>query len=182
MRTIANMLVKLGNEIQFSLLTSDRDLGDTSAYPGIATDCWQPMARAQIYYVSPGIGWLWRLWKVIQGFDGSAMHLNSCFSFRFSILPLIYWRVLKLGRPVIVGPRVEFSQGALALKSPKKRVFIALTKALGLYRSVIWHASTEHEADDIRRVMGNKAQIRVAVDIACPPPVLAMQPRKHGFC
>jgi len=118
--------------------------------------------------------------KVIQAFDGAAMHLNSFFSFRFSILPLMYWRMLKPSRPVIVGPRGEFSQGALALKSSKKRAFIALAKAVGLYRGVIWHASTAHEADDIRRVIGNKAQIRVAVDIACPPPDLAMQQRQVG--
>lgn len=179
-RTIANMLEKLGNEIPFFLITADRDLGDESAYPGITSDGWQQLGRAQIYYASPGMGWLWRLMKVIQAFDGAAMHLNSFFSFRFSILPLIYWRMLKPGRPVIVGPRGEFSQGALALKSPKKRAFIALTKAVGLYRGVIWHASTAHEADDIRRVMGNRAQIRVAVDIACPPPDLVMQPRQAG--
>ena len=179
-RTIANMLEKLGNEIHFFLITADRDLGDESAYPGIVSDGWQQLGRAQVYYASPGLGWLWQLMKVIQAFDGAAMHLNSFFSFRFSILPLIYWRMLKPGRPVIVGPRGEFSQGALALKSPKKRAFIALTKAVGLYRGVIWHASTAHEADDIRRVMGSKAQIRVAVDIACPPPDLAMQPRQAG--
>ncbi|ABM43159.1 glycosyl transferase, group 1 [Acidovorax sp. JS42] len=179
-RTIANMLAKMGNEIQFSLITADRDLGDESPYPGITSDGWQQLGRAQVYYASPGMGWLWRLMKVIQAFDGAAMHLNSFFSFRFSILPLIFWRMLKPGRPVIVGPRGEFSQGALALKSPKKRAFIALTKAVGLYRGVIWHASTAHEANDIRRVMGNKAQIRVAVDIACPPPDLAMQPRQAG--
>lgn len=179
-RTIANMLAKLGNEIQFSLLTADRDLGDGSAYPGITPDGWQQVDKAQIYYASPGMGWLWRLWQVIRAFDGDAMHLNSFFSFRFSILPLIYWRVLKPGRPVIVGPRGEFSQGALALKSPKKRAFIALTKTVGLHRGVIWHASTAHEADDIRRVMGSKTQIRVAVDIACPPPVSAIQARDTG--
>ena len=179
-RTIANMLEKLGNRIQFFLVTEDRDLGDASAYPGIKSDDWHLVDKAQIYFASPGFHWLRRLWKLIQGFDGDAMHLNSFFSFRFSILPLIYWRMLKPGRPVIVGPRGEFSQGALALKSPKKRAFIALTKAVGLYRGVIWHASTAHEADDIRRVMGNKAQIRVAVDIACPPPDLVMQPRQAG--
>lgn len=179
-RTIANMLAKMGSELEFSLVTADRDLGDTSAYPGITPNGWQKLNRAQIYYASPGMGWVWRLWEVIYAFRGDAMHLNSFFSFRFSILPLIYWRMLKPGRPVIVGPRGELSQGALALKSPKKRAFIALAKALGLYRGVIWHASTAHEADDIRRVMGSKAQIRVAVDIACPPPDVAMQPRQAG--
>lgn len=177
-RTVANMLDKLGDDIQFSLVTADRDLGEVSAYAGVTPNAWQPLGRAQVYYVSGGVGWLRRLYHLIRAFNGQALHLNSFFSFRFSILPLIYWRVLRAGMPVIVGPRGEFSQGALTLKSAKKHAFIALTKALGLYRGVIWQASTEHEADDIRRMLGNKAQIRVAVDIACPLPDLAMQPRQ----
>lgn len=179
-RTIANMLDKLGDDIQFSLVTADRDLGEVRAYAGVTLDGWQSVDRAQIYYASPGVGWLLRLYQLIRAFDGQALHLNSFFSFRFSILPLLYWRALKPGRPVIVGPRGEFSQGALALKSPKKRAFIALSKALGLYRGVIWHASTPHEAGDIRRVIGHKAQIRVAIDIACPPPFLTIQQREDG--
>lgn len=177
-RTIANMVDKLGNETQFFLVTADRDLGNASTYPRITPNRWQPVDRAQIYYASPGINWLPRLWAIIRQFEGNALHLNSFFSFRFSILPLLSWRVLKRDKPVIVGPRGEFSQGALNLKAPKKRAFIGLAKALRLYRGVIWHASTEHEAEDIRRVMGDKARIRIAVDIACPPPELTMQARQ----
>jgi len=179
-RTIANMVDKLGNESRFFLVAADRDLGDVSAYSDIESNRWQQVDSAQIYYASPGIGWLPRLWKIIRRFDGDALHLNSFFSFRFSILPLIFWRVLKRDKPVIVGPRGEFSQGALNLKASKKRAFICLAKAMGLYRGVIWHASTEHEADDIRRVMGNKARIRIAVDIACPPPQLTIRARQAG--
>ena len=108
------------------------------------------------------------------------MHLNSFFSFRFSILPLLLWRLLKPGRPVIVGPRGEYSGGALGLKSTKKRAYINLTQRLGLYRNVIWHASTEHEADDIRRVMGADARIRIAIDIASPPANLTLAPRQDA--
>ena len=118
-RTIANMLEKLGNEIQFFLITADRDLGDESAYPGIASDGWQQLGRAQVYYASPGMGWLWRLMKVIQAFDGAAMHLNSFFSFRFSILPLIYWRMLKPGRPVIAPRAIRTEKSCSTGRRPR---------------------------------------------------------------
>src|SRR3546814_10611913 len=35
----------------------------------------------------------------------------------------------------------------------KKQAFIAASRVTGLHRSVIWQASTEIEADDIRRTM-----------------------------
>lgn len=179
-RTIANLINKIGSEIQFSLVTSDRDLDDTRPYSDIEPNHWQQVGSAMIYYASPGIGWVLKLWGIILSFRGEAIHLNSFFSFRFSVLPLLYWRFLKRGKPVILGPRGELSEGALALKSPKKRFFIALTKAMGLYRGVIWHASTEHEASDIRRVIGDNAQVRIAIDIACPPPALTIQARQAG--
>lgn len=179
-RTIANMLSKLEREIQFYVVTADRDLGDTCGYPFIDSDCWTHENGAGVYYASPSIIWPWRFWNIINNFEGDALHLNSFFSFRFSVLPLNFWRVIKLNRPVIIGPRGEFSQGAMTLKSGKKRLFVALAKAMGLYRNVIWHASTNYEAEDIRRVMGNNACVRVAVDIACPLPALVMHSRQAG--
>jgi len=166
-RTIANMLQALGQEIDFSLVTSDRDLGDGSAYPSISPNIWIRTDSTTAIYLSSN-GFLRKLNQLISGYTGDAIHLNSFFSFRFSILPLLLWRIHKPGRPVILGPRGEFSQGALALKSAKKRAYLALVKHLGLYKNVIWHASTEHEAADIRRVMGASATVRIAIDIAQP--------------
>ena len=176
-RTIANLVDMLTGQIRFFVVTSDRDLGDATTYSDIEPDCWLQVGEAQVYYASPGIGWIPRLVAVIFKFSGVALHLNSFFSFRFSILPLLLWRTLKFNQPIILGPRGEFSRGALGLKSPKKRAFLFLAKAMGLYRGVIWHASSSHEAADIRRVMGENARIRIAIDIACPPSELLLSQR-----
>lgn len=179
-RTIANLLDKLGQEMDFSLVTTDRDLGDSTSYSKVVVDRWRPSAGVTIYYASPGVGWSIRLAGIIRRYKGDVLHLNSFFSFRFSILPLLLWRLLNSGTPVIVGPRGEFSGGALGLKATKKKAYIDLTQRLGLYRHVIWHASTQHEADDIRRVMGPGARIRIAIDIASPPASLTLAPRQDG--
>jgi glycosyltransferase involved in cell wall biosynthesis len=52
-------------------------------------------------------------------------------------------------RQIIVAPRGQFSPGALALKSLKKRFYVWLVKALGLFKNVVWHASSEFEMKDI---------------------------------
>ena len=166
-RTVANLLHALGEEVKFSLVTSDRDLGDVAPYTSITPDVWTKVSGADAIYLSPR-RFFNKLKSLISSYSGDAIYLNSFFSFRFSILPLILWRIYKPGQAIILGPRGEFSQGALALKSGKKRSFIALGKALGLYKRVLWHASTEHEAADIRRVMGANAHVRVAIDIAQP--------------
>lgn len=176
-RTIANMIDQVGDEIQFSLYTNDRDLGESTAYASIMPDDWQRVGKTNVFYASPAFGWIFKLWKNIANFDGDALHLNSFFSFRFSFLPLIFWSILKFKKPIILGARGEFSKGALMLKAPKKFFFIRLFRMLGLHKNITWHASTDHEALDIRRVMGERANIRLAIDIARPGDDVNFSPR-----
>lgn len=178
-RTIANMVNTLGNELDFSIVTLDRDLGDTAPYPSINSNCWQPTHNALIYYMSPS-GSLANIWRVIRNFHGDAIHLNSFFSFRFGILPLLVSSHLKPTLPIIIGPRGEFSEGALTLKFKKKQAYIKFVKFIGLYRKVIWHASTPLEAKDIHRVMGEAITVRTAIDIATPKPELPLTARDEG--
>lgn len=176
-RTIANMLDQLGDEIQFSLYTNDRDLGESKPYSSIESDIWQFVGETNIFYASLTPMWIFILWRIIVNFKGNALNLNSFFSIRFSILPLILWNLRKNNKPIILGPRGEFSKGALNLKSRKKRIFIAISKFIGLHKNVIWHASTEHEATDIRRVMGNDVKIRIAIDLTMPGNDIQLTPR-----
>ncbi|MDZ4190364.1 MAG: glycosyltransferase [Hydrogenophaga sp.] len=178
-RTIANMVEAFGDEVQFSIVTLDRDLGDTAPYPNIKPDAWQPVGKAMVYYAMPPNGFHQTL-KVIRDFQGDVLYLNSFFSFRFSILPLLIARWVKPAFEVFVAPRGEFSEGALALKSTKKQVWLALAKAFGLYEKVIWLASTAHEAEDIRRVMGKTITVRTAINIAAPAANINLKLRKEG--
>ena len=94
------------------------------------------------------------------------LYLNSFFSFMFSIFPIFISRLTSPGVQILLGPRGEFSEGALALKAEKKNRFIKLAKSLGFYRGIAWHASSSYEKSDIQRVFGREERIRVAVDIA----------------
>ena len=74
---------------------------------------------------------------------------------------------------------------ALTTKPIRKYLYLRLVKILGLYDDVVWHASSWHEENDIRRwfgsgLSGTKAPILVAPDL--PPKALflaqAAFPRK----
>lgn len=176
-RTIANMVEQMGDEFSFSLYTADRDLGDEVPYIGVQSNAWQRVGKANVFYASPGLGLLFVLQRILYHFAGRTVHLNSFFSFRFSVLPLVICRLVRSDLRVILGPRGEFSVGALGLKSRKKYIFIRIARFLGLYDNVIWHASSDFEAADIRRVMGSDVRIHVAVDIAIPHAEIAFNER-----
>jgi glycosyltransferase involved in cell wall biosynthesis len=93
--------------------------------------------------------------KILKSVNHKIIYLNSFFNSRFSIFPIVAWRLGVICQtPVLLAPRGEFSPGALSIKAWKKRAFIAVARASGIYRDIYWHASTEYERTDIMRVMG----------------------------
>lgn len=164
-RTVANLIHHLGREFEFLIFTSDRDLGADKPYDGIKANSWSKVGDALVLYLPPSIGPIVKGIRGVFGIDFDVVYLNSCFSILFSILPLIWMRIFGISSPLIIAPRGEFSLGALGIKTKKKRFFLAVCSALGLHRGVIWHASSEFEAQDIRRVIGAHARVCVAVDL-----------------
>ena len=53
-RTVANMVEALGNEISFSVVCLDRDLGDTASYTSIDKNTWNQQGQASVFYVERG--------------------------------------------------------------------------------------------------------------------------------
>lgn len=164
-RSLVNMVDQLGNTFDFRIVAADRDLGDGAPFDGVAVDAWNMVGGAQVFYRSPGAAGWRALLKSLDETTFDLIYLNSFFSPSASLRPLAYRRMGRLARkPVLLAPRGEFSAGALALKPAKKRLFIALSKAIGLHRNVLFQASSEHEAADIRRVLGN-VPVHVASDL-----------------
>ncbi len=185
-QTISNLVERLGDDYRFRIITLDRDLGDTSPYPNVETGRWMTVGKADVRYLSPRELTLGGLRRVMSSTEHDVVSINSFLSPRIAVRPLLLRRLGMLPkRPVIVAPRGELSAGALALKSPKKRLYIRAAKMLGLYRGVTWHASGEHEREDILRCFGAGARVAVAPDL--PPVVRALddaaqrRPRTPGL-
>ena len=181
-KTIDNMVNAIGKEINFSIVTFDRDLGDRKAYINVSSNAWQRVGLSDVFYLSPENIFLtsYRLIKIIKNFRGDAVHLNSFFSFTFSILPILIIRLFVPNLVIILGPRGEFSKGALALKPFKKYIYIRFVRFMGLYKRITWHASGVAEAENIVNIMGVKSNIRIAVDIALPPSNISLHNRLNG--
>jgi glycosyltransferase involved in cell wall biosynthesis len=170
-RTLANMVNKLGHEFEFKIVTTDRDFEDTNSYPEIKLDDWN-IGDAEVFYMSPEKRSLSDFKKLLCSTEYNILYLNSFFSPHFTIKPLILRRLRLISdRPLVIAPRGEFSPGALGLKSLKKRVYITAAKELGLYKGAVWQASSEHEESDIRQWFGSDAQVVIAPDL--PPVIIA---------
>lgn len=162
-KTIKNLFDETGKDINYKLITSDRDLGDKVPYTNIRFNEWNKLGNANVFYIQPGLKGYKQILQILSRKDYDLIYLNSFFSLRFSFFPLIIAKLLH--KKIILGPRGEFSTGALSLKSFKKYLFIRFYKILCLHYNVVFQASSKFEFLDIKKVLGAKVDIYIAEDI-----------------
>jgi len=162
-QSLKNLVDNLSDELEFNILTANRDWKEENEYPNIKSDEWVEVGNARVFYTNPDKLTLKKLVNIINNSNPDIIYLNSYFSFKFSIAVVLLKKMNKLNtNSVVIAPRGEFSKGALAIKSLKKKVFLNATKILGLYRGLTWHATSETEEIDIREQWGKNAQIKIA--------------------
>lgn len=146
-RTIENLVNNLSDYFNFYIITSDRDLGDSTPYTNIEYNVWNKVGNAQVMYLSGQQKNIATYIEILKKEDFSVIYFNSFFNYNFTIKPLLALKKSKNNTPCLLAPKGEFSQGALQLKSFKKKVFLKLSKPL--YKNLYFHASSEYEKNDI---------------------------------
>ena len=168
-RTIANMVGHLGDQLDFRIVAFDHDSFEDRPFRGVVVNAWNRVGTASVFYASSEFMRLGNVIRLLRESPHDVLYLNSFFDPKFTAAPLLALRFSRLPtKPVVLAPRGEFSPGALAIRYWKKRPYVALVKLLGLYRNLTWQASSEHEAADIRRVIGKTAQ-NIVVAPNLPP-------------
>jgi len=157
-----------GDKFEFRILTSDRDHRAPSPYPGVPTQEWVRVGKAVVMYLPPRCASIPSMIRIIRRTDPEVLYINSLFSPLYSIVPmLLCWVGLIRPKAVMLAPRGELSKGALRFKRWKKYPFRKIAGIVRLHKSVLWHASTEYEAQEIREEFFGSD-----VAIAEPLPVL----------
>ena len=83
----------------------------------------------------------------------SHLYVNSLFDFTYSLIPVLISRWIIPGAQVVIAPRGELGEGALAIRAKKKKMAIALLRHLPIYKRAIWHATDEKEAQNIQEII-----------------------------
>ncbi len=177
------MAEAMGNEFEFRIVTSDRDMLDTQPYKNIAPNTWNQVGKAFVYYVSKNNNNLTHLCKIIRETTYDSLYLNSLFDVTYSLLPLLASRFIHTKeKPIIIAPRGELSPGALKLKYWKKKPYLAITRALNIYQNIFWHASTNDEAQFIIEQFSSMCQTIVAKNLpATSAKTLPLTTRTSNF-
>jgi glycosyltransferase involved in cell wall biosynthesis len=182
-RSIAALRDALAEDVDFHVVTRDRDLGARRAYPDVVVGRWTEHAGTAVLYCPPGMPSLKRWEMTIRDVRPDVVYLNSMFSPRYSLAPLLARRLGYVGGPrFLLAPRGELHPGALAIRRAKKTAFLRLAMGTRLLRGVAWHATTSEEAEQIRRWFGARATIIVAPVLSTRAPVTTTRrpPKRSG--
>jgi len=180
-RTLSGVARLLAGHLDVAVLTRDRDLQDTAPYPGVARDRWTVHAGTTVRYLSPAAQELRALRRLLRETPYDVLYLNSVFSAFTRRILLLRRLGLIPDRPVVLAPRGELSFGALRLKRGKKAAFLAVARAAGLFRGIVWQATSPPERDEIRALLGPAERVELAQNPSVPagPPVDRPRPFKE---
>ncbi|MEO8071688.1 MAG: glycosyltransferase [Acidobacteriota bacterium] len=164
LRTIVNMVDRLNNKFDFWIITLDHD-GDNIQYKGVNINEWNDNESAKVYYLSKDSIKISKLRELILSVKPNSIYLNSVFA-TLSIYVLILRKLALIPRlKIILAPEGEISEGALGLKSVKKKAFLKLAKTVKLHRDLIWKTTSEFEKSEAERLKGTGGQIFIAPNL-----------------
>lgn len=171
-RSIEGMVEQFGDECDFHIVTTDRDFQEASPYPNVCAGTWTSVGKAQVYYTPHGTFGLAMARQLVRSVKPDLIYLAGAFDSLFTLRMLLYRRLGMIApTPVVLAAHGVFSEGALRIKSRKKRLFLALARLSGLYQQNSWHVSTEFERADVAREIGCRAdpisEVFTARDLSC---------------
>jgi glycosyltransferase involved in cell wall biosynthesis len=168
MRTLVNMVDRLGEKYDFRIVTRDHDgKTDKTPYKNVKINDWNEVGNARVYYLSKDNIKAKNIKRLIEEVEPKSIYVNSFFS---TLAVFILWlrRFHKIPNlNIIVAPEGELAAGALGLKKNKKRVYLKFARALGLYENIIWKATADFEKAEIEKVKGKGGKIFIAPNM--PP-------------
>lgn len=157
-RSIANMVEALGDEIRFSILTHHEDPRDPTPYRKVRIDEFQPVGKAEVNYLSKKSLSLERLRRVINAVPADLLYINSLLNADFSLKPLLLRCIGRLKqRRVLLAPRGELNPGALEQKNRQKRLVIGALRRTRCLSGVEYQATDAMEEAQIREWFGEDA-------------------------
>ncbi|MFN5621628.1 MAG: glycosyltransferase [Flavobacteriales bacterium] len=164
-RSLVNLTQTL--EHDFFIVTRNTDHDSSQPYPDIETNRWiKQSEHVQVLYLSEHAVDATIIRQLLTEASYDFIYLNSLFSPKFTLMPLRIAARLGLQDRVILAPRGMLKPAALSIKSRKKKIFLFISRLLGWFSGIRWHATNDEEADEIRKHYGRNSIIRVAPNLA----------------
>jgi glycosyltransferase involved in cell wall biosynthesis len=159
-RSIVNLVEALKKEYDFYVFTADTDFGESSPMPHIKVDQWLVQDGVHVYYHAKGAMTYKMVKSVIKEINPHRIYLNSMFSNMIKPILAAYQ-----SEKIIIACRGMLSTSALAVKPLRKFLYLWFLRTFGFAKYLNFHATSEQEVKNIKRIFPNAKSINVAGNI-----------------
>jgi glycosyltransferase involved in cell wall biosynthesis len=152
--------------------------------PSMSLDDWNSGLHNEQIYLTSSLSLL-KVFQLLQKTKPDTVFINGIFTAVTTLPGLLYGKLT--GTKTIVSPRGMLQPWALQKKGWKKMMYLPLFR-LVMPRRIVWHATNEKEAKEIRQVFGAHQRVSIATNIPRKPakkfppkPRLPQEPLKLVF-
>ena len=168
-QSIVTLTKNLAKDLDFKIITTDRDLNSNKSYENIKINEWTIFENRTVFYVSPENLTSEFILNLIKKTPHDVLYLNSLFSKFFAVFPLQWKKQRKLNSTIVLAPRGMLRDGALAVKPLKKKLFLRYAKTLGLFNDITWQSTSADETHEIKKRIHKKAIVIEAANFPYTP-------------
>ena len=147
-----NIVQHLNGIYDFCIVTSDRDLGDATAYSDVLCDSWTLADGCKVWY-SRSKPILSLIKKLVEKEKPDVVYFNSMYSARFTLWPLYALNAMNYKGRIIIAPRGMLHSGAMRRKWLKKKLFLRLLSFFSILKRAHFHATDAQESKDISKYL-----------------------------
>jgi glycosyltransferase involved in cell wall biosynthesis len=166
MWTVVNLVERFSGRYQFFIFTRNYDSkNDRVPYATVKTGEWNKQGEASVFYAGTADITRATCARIVAEVQPDCVFLNSAMS--TPVVKFLMARRSGMTPPtsVILAPCGELLAAALAVRPLKKKVYFGYAKLTGLFRGVLWKASTESESREIKAVVGGAIDVMIAPDL-----------------
>lgn len=173
-QSLTNLIIALQYQFRFYVSTTAFDLTATKPYENCNTNCWQNIlinnnTPVNVWYAKNKKPGFFNLYTSIKKANPQFIFINGLYTQHF-LFPLLYKKLgLLKNTQIILSPRGMLQQGSIQIKSTKKQWFIKAINFLNLLKNVTYHATTQEEADDVKKYFKANATTTIVGNIPKKP-------------
>jgi glycosyltransferase involved in cell wall biosynthesis len=188
-QSLRNMINLLHKDFDFYCITGGYDLNESEPLAGINLNAWNTItidnqAKVNIWYddkknLTPS-----KMNGLIHVVNPDIIYINGFMHIAFLMNPLLVIRYTSLKAiKTIIAPRGMLQDGAVAVKSVKKKWYLKVIQLLKLTKNIHWHITSPIEAAGIRKYFTATDDQITSIGNIPRNPVDTIQPstKREGF-
>jgi len=147
-RSIVALVNGLKDSFDITILTSNRDLGAKKPYEDVEFDKFTLFDGVSIIYMSELKSA--NIYKYINIINPDIIYVNSFFDVTTRAIMFLK-KLRKINSKIVLAPRGELANGALSIKSIRKKIYILFYKLFDFSKGITFHATSKEELLDIKK-------------------------------